>query len=195
MAEVDVKKPVPIAEEAPMQATQRREGIVPRRRPFDPFPFALLPQEYFGLGPFAILRRMQEEMDRDVREFLTPIDRIVPEMTAWTPAIEVFEQNKQLVVRVELPGLKPGDVTVEATEEALVIRGEKKTEVVDGKEDLYRTERRFGAFYRAIPLPRIAVPDATKAIFRNGLLEVTVPLVADLAKPWQVPIETAEATE
>ena len=97
---------------------------------------------------------------------------------AWTPTIEVFEKDNRLVTKVDLPGLKKEDVKVEVADGHLAISGERKREVEEKKKNVYRSEREYGSFYRAVPLPVGVKLEDVKATFANGVLEVSVPLPA-----------------
>ena len=134
--------------------------------------------------PFAIVRQMRSDLDRMFDDSLWPSFRWPsPPMTAadtptWSPTIEVFEKDNRLVTKVDLPGLKKGDVKVEVTDSRLAISGERKREVEEKKKNFYRSEREYGSFYRAIPLPEGVKPEDVKATFADGVLEVSVPLPA-----------------
>jgi HSP20 family protein len=112
------------------------------------------------------------------------------EEIAWRPEVEIFELENLLKIRVDLPGLKKEEVTVELTEVGLTISGERKREIKEEKKgEFYRTERVYGAFRRIIPLPETAKLEEVKAEFINGVLEVTVPLKARIeTKKRLVPI-------
>jgi HSP20 family protein len=98
------------------------------------------------------------------------------EARAWSPTIEVFEKDNRLVTKVDLPGLKKEDVKVEVTDGHLSISGERKREVEEKKKNVYRSEREYGSFYRAVPLPEGVKLEDVKATFADGVLEVSVPL-------------------
>ena len=93
----------------------------------------------------------------------------------WAPQVEVFERGNNLVVRADLPGLSREDVDVEVDDDALIIRGERHSDVEDEKEGYYRSERSYGSFYRAIPLPDNIDATQCNATFKEGVLEVTLP--------------------
>jgi HSP20 family protein len=138
--------------------------------------------------PFAALRQMTTDFDRIFDEagwpaFRWPVLRTqrFPDTTAWNPQIDVFEKDHRLVTKVDLPGMKKDDVKVEVTDGYLAISGERKTEVEEKKNDIYRCERSFGSFYRAVPLPEGVKLEDVKASFADGVLEVSVPLPAKAA--------------
>ena len=91
------------------------------------------------------------------------------------PALDVEETDDAVIVRAELPGLRPNDFTVEATEDRLVLRGEKGEEREEQGRGFHRLERRYGSFVRSIALPCEVDPDGTTARYRDGVLRVTLP--------------------
>ena len=93
----------------------------------------------------------------------------------WTPQIELSQQNNELVVRADLPGLKKEDVNIDVTDEAITISGERRQEQESESGGVYRSERSYGSFYRSIPLPRGTMSDQAKATFKDGVLEIRVP--------------------
>jgi len=133
--------------------------------------------------PFALLRQMTSELDRAFEawpSFRWPVFRAQPalEAAAWIPGIDVFERDNRLITKVDLPGLKKEDVKVEITDGHLAISGERKRESEEKKEHFYRSEREYGSFYRAVPLPDGVKLEDVKATFSDGVLEVSVPLPA-----------------
>jgi HSP20 family protein len=144
------------------------------------------------VDPFALLGRMTSEFDRMFEESGWPAFRTrrLTEPAAWSPNIDVFEKDNRLIARVDLPGMKKEDVKVEVADGQLTIAGERKHETEEKKENFYRCEREYGSFYREIPLPKGATLNDVKAVFENGVLEVSVPLaVHSEAKPRAVRIE------
>jgi HSP20 family protein len=121
-------------------------------------------------NPFAILDAFWPSMRWPSLE--------VAETRAWSPTIEVFEKDNRLVTKVDLPGLKKEDVKVEVTDGHLAISGERKREVEEKRNNVYRSEREYGSFYRAVPLPEGVKLEDVKATFADGVLEVSVPLPA-----------------
>jgi len=129
--------------------------------------------------PFSIMRRFSEEMDRMYEDFglgrgwLTPaLERTGLPQGTWSPQVEMFERNNELIIRADLPGMTKDDVKVEFTDEGLVIEGERRNENEEKGEGYYRSERTYGKFFRRIPIPEgVDAEDAT-ANFEDGVLEV-----------------------
>lgn len=150
----------------------RKAPVEKRVRRYDPF-FAtdiFRPGFPFGGSLFNLFPIEKETMD-------------------WVPAIEAREENGTFLVSAEVPGLKPEDVKVELTPEAIVLEGERKSETKEEKEGYYRSERAYGHFYRSIPLPEGVVPDKVKAELKEGLLRVTLPIEKVPENRRQIPIE------
>ena len=134
-------------------------------------------------SPFRLVRRFAEDMERLFEDFhdfrfgslfgreFFPFTKEF-EHVDWVPKIEVSEDNGELIVRADLPGLKKDDVKAELTNEALTLSGERKEEKEEKREGYYRSERSYGSFYRYIPLPQGAKTDTAKAEFHDGVLEV-----------------------
>jgi HSP20 family protein len=136
-----------------------------------------------GRDPFALLRQAAAELDRAFDgwpAFRWPsLGRLATlESVAWSPSIDVFERDSRLVTRVDLPGMKKEDVSVEVTDGHLALSGERKRETEEKKDNFYRSERQYGSFYREVPLPEGVKLEDVKATFSNGVLEVSVPLPA-----------------
>jgi HSP20 family protein len=156
-----------------------------------PATMMLAPGELFRMGPFALMRRMSEEMDRVFGEF--GLNRGEGSKAGWTPAIEVSQAEGKYLIRAELPGVNAKDVKLEITDEAVVLQGERTSEREEKKGNVHLTERQYGHFYRAIPLPEGAKAEEARAKFENGLLEVSVPVQEQKEKRREIPIEAAPA--
>jgi HSP20 family protein len=148
----------------------------------------LTPREFFRLNPFSLMRRITDDLDRVVRE--AGLTRTDGKKTVWSPAIEVTQSDGTYRIQADLPGLSPQDVKVDISEGEVAIQGERRHEHQETKEGVHRSEREFGVFYRRIPLPEGAEIDQAKASFRNGVLEITVPVRQQQTEHRYVPIET-----
>ena len=91
------------------------------------------------------------------------------------PALDLFEEKDEIVVKAELPGLEKDNVEVNLSDQTLTIKGEKKKEEEVKEEDYFRSERSYGRFVRSLQLPADVQGDKVKASFKNGVLEVRMP--------------------
>ena len=151
--------------------------------------------------PFALLRHMTAELDRAFEGWPTlrwPTMDLgtTAAGTVWSPKIDVFERDNRMVTRVDLPGMKKEDVSVEVTDGHLALSGERKHESEEKKDNVLRTEREYGRFYRMVPLPAGVKLDEVKASFSDGVLEVSVPMPAKPeANVRKIQIEEPQKTE
>ena len=139
--------------------------------------------DLFSAGPFGLMRRFSEEMDRMFAHTLSNF-----RSGTWSPDIEVRERNGNLEVTAELPGLTKDDVKVQCTEDRIIIEGEKRQEHEESKEGFHRTERSYGKFSRTIPLPQGTETDKAKAEFKDGVLKLTVPIPDSKQRRRDIPI-------
>jgi HSP20 family protein len=91
------------------------------------------------------------------------------------PAVDMEETEDALVVRAELPGLRPDDVNVEVTNNRLILRGEKREEREENRRGIHVVERRYGSFLRTIPLPYEIDAEHVEANAKNGVLTLRLP--------------------
>lgn len=91
------------------------------------------------------------------------------------PAIDVYEDKDDIVVKAELPGMTKDDVQVKLSDHLLTIKGEKRKEEEIKEENYYRSERAYGSFVRSLELPKDVHPEKVKAAFKNGVLEIRLP--------------------
>lgn len=106
----------------------------------------------------------------------------------WTPPCDVYETDKEIVLRAELPGLMKEDVFVSIESNVLTIRGERKFAEDVKREDFHRVERIYGEFLRSFTLPTYIDANKILAEFKDGLLTVTLPKHED-AKPKQIEVK------
>ncbi len=142
-----------------------------------------------ALAPAVNLTGLKNEMDR-LFEKLWDGDFAPVTIGEWMPALDLSESNESITVAVDVPGFEPKDIHVTFREGMLTIRGEKKLELERKDDKFYRSERTQGSFHRIVRLP-VAV-DATKiqANFRNGVLTITLPKVAEM-KGTDIPVKVA----
>jgi HSP20 family protein len=105
----------------------------------------------------------------------------------WFPAVDVYEDKENLVVKAEVPGMKKEDIEISLHDGFLSFSGERKQETKSEGEEACRSERWLGRFHRSISLPCQVEADKIKAAYTDGILTVTLPK-AEEAKPKQIPI-------
>jgi HSP20 family protein len=132
--------------------------------------------------PFA---QMRAEMDRLFENFIGR--GVFGSPTQWqatqlTPSIDVRENEKEIVVDAELPGMNENDVQVVVREGVLSLKGEKKSERDEKKDTYHLVERSYGSFDRSFRLPEGVNEEQIKADFNNGVLHVVVPKRPEAAK-------------
>ncbi len=123
--------------------------------------------------PFQDLKK---EMDRLWQEFFGK--SYLPErweVVEWAPAVDVSETEDEVIVKADLPGVKPEEIEINLVDNVLTIKGEKKRETEEKKENYYRVERYYGSFMRAIQLPSEVDVEKVKAQYKDGVLKVTLP--------------------
>lgn len=148
--------------------------------------------------PSMDLTRWERDMDRMMEDFFGR--RVRPwwpessfrtgELDIGTPAVDVFEEKDDIVVKAEIPGMDKENIEVNLTDHILTIKGEKRKEEEVKEENYYRSERSYGAFLRSVELPKEVHGDKVKASFKNGVLEVRMPKTEEAkAKEIKVKVE------
>jgi HSP20 family protein len=131
--------------------------------------------------PFAELAELRTRFER-LLEDAEPRGRM------WTPAIDVVHDDGHLVMKADIPGIKPEEIDIEVDDGILTVSGRHEETTEDKDERFVRRERRYGAFLRRLPLPEGVDAKKIKATTKDGVLEVTVPLPKDTPKPEPVRI-------
>ncbi len=122
--------------------------------------------------PFSELMSLREAMDRFFEEGFT---RAAPWRAFVTPAVDMYQTDKDVVVKASLPGVKPDDLEISVVGDSLTIKGETKGEEKIAREDYFYQERRFGSFARTLTLPVPVQTDKAEAKFEDGVLTLTLP--------------------
>ena len=143
--------------------------------------------------PMRELNSLQSEMNR---LFNTVFDSPSASggLRRWVPAMDLVETPEHFVLRADLPGLAEDDVKIEIEDNVLTVSGERKAEHETREEGFYRMERSFGAFSRALTLPKGINADAVAASFDRGVLEVRIPK-PEQAKPRRISISAGGADD
>jgi HSP20 family protein len=140
--------------------------------------------------------RFSHEIDRMFDEFWYPsFFRRGRAARMWSPQVDVMEHSGELVVKADLPGIRREDLAVEVTEGMLTLRGERRQDEEREEEGFYRVERSYGSFLRTIPIPPGVDPEQVKASFRNGVLEIRMPMQKEMERARQIEIQEGSEGE
>ena len=138
------------------------------------------------LSTWPTLGRLTDLRDEIDRFFEAPLAR-TSEFLGWAPVFDVYEEKDNFIVMAELPGVKKEDISVSLHDGNLIISGERKSETKGEGTEVYRAERYFGKFERAVSLPAAVSASNVKAEYRDGVLTVTLPKTEE-AKPKQIEV-------
>ena len=138
--------------------------------------------------PAREMMTLREAMDRLFDDaFTRPLSL---SGNTWSiPAVDMYQTDNEVVVKVALPGIKADEVQINVTGEVLTLKGETKQENETKEKAYHIREQRWGAFERSLVLPTEVVADKAKADFENGILTITLPK-ADEVKPKTINIKT-----
>ncbi len=137
-------------------------------------------------SPLRDLWDLQDEVNRAFSGFRGGHER--GEMTAWAPAVDIYEDKEAVKLTAELPGMRKDDVKISVENGVISIKGERRFKEETKKDNYYRIERSYGTFSRSFTLPPTVEAGKIKANMRDGVLEVLIPKKEE-AKPKEVEIE------
>jgi HSP20 family protein len=139
--------------------------------------------------PFRGATSLQEQVNR---LFNDVFERQGEEssLTAWAPAVDIYETEHELVVKADLPEVDPKDLDIRVENNILTIRGERKFEKKVNEDNYLRVERAYGSFARSFTLANTVNSDAIKAEYQNGVLTLSIPKKEE-AKPKQIKVNVA----
>jgi HSP20 family protein len=126
--------------------------------------------------PFSELGELRSRFDRLFDDWLDGDER------AWTPAIDVVREEDHLVLRADLPGIKPEEVNIEVEDDILRVSGEHRESKQEKDNNYVRRERRYGSFSRSMALPAGVDAKKIKAKTHDGMIELTIPLPKEAKK-------------
>jgi HSP20 family protein len=132
------------------------------------------------LKEFASLQeRLEEALDDTLFKFQLESPK---SPNGWVPPVDIYETANRIVLKAEVPGMHREDITVEITESVLTLKGEKRVERELEEANYHRLERVFGAFERRFSLPNTVDQENVKAIYKDGVLEISLPRVSKAQK-------------
>jgi HSP20 family protein len=137
--------------------------------------------------PARDLARLQEEVSR---LFDDRMPMRSGESVGWTPACDVYEDEEGVSLRFDLAGVEPKDVDIRFENGVLTLRGERKLEREDKRDNYHRVELAYGTFTRSFSLPATIDPEKIQASSKNGVLTVHLPKKAE-AKPRAIQVKVS----
>jgi HSP20 family protein len=136
--------------------------------------------------PFRDLNTLNERMGSFLsRNWDGPLST-----TAWNPSVDIFENDNEVVIKAELPGMNAKDIEVKLENNVLFLRGERRFEKEAKEENYHRVEREYGNFSRAFSLPAAVNGDKVTAEYKDGVLKVVLPKKEEI-KPKPIKIAAA----
>jgi HSP20 family protein len=145
------------------------------------------------MTPFRGVTTLQDQINR---LFSDAFERNEGEsnLTAWAPAVDISENEHELLVKADLPGIDPKELDIRVENNVLTIRGERKFEKKVEQDNYLRVERTYGAFSRSFALANTVNPEGIKADYQNGVLNLIVPKREE-AKPKQIKVNVGSGAE
>ena len=142
--------------------------------------------------PFRGVSTLQDQINRLFNE---TFDRSSEEanLTPWAPAVDIFETEHELVVKADLPDIKPEELDIRVENNVLSIRGERQFEKNVNENNYLRVERSYGAFSRSFSLASTVNAEAIQADYNNGVLTLSIPKREE-AKPKQIKVRVETQT-
>ena len=134
--------------------------------------------------PFRELLTLQDRMNR-LFEARRPGSE--EPLGNWAPALDIYETEKEIVLKADLPGIKLDDVDIRVENNVLSVRGERRFEKEVKEDNYHRVERTYGNFVRTFTLPNTVDADKIAAAYDNGVLRITMPKREE-ARPKQIRI-------
>ncbi|HEX4002058.1 MAG TPA: Hsp20/alpha crystallin family protein [Candidatus Acidoferrales bacterium] len=137
--------------------------------------------------PFQNLATLQDQVNRLLEAPLAGRRAENSNLTAWAPAVDIYETENELVIKADLPDINEKDLDVRVENNLLAIRGERKFEQKVKEDNYLRIERTYGSFSRSFSLPTTVNTESINAEYKNGVLTVQLPKRAE-SKPRQVKV-------
>jgi HSP20 family protein len=140
-------------------------------------------------SPLADVAVLQNRLNSIFNDFARPEgEQESLAMGSFIPPVDIYEDAHQLVLKLEVPGIKQEDLDVRVENQTLTVKGERKFESNEKEENFHRIERRYGSFTRSFTLPQTVDTAAVKATYEHGVLAIAL-AKKEAAKPKQVKVE------
>ena len=136
--------------------------------------------------PFREFSTLQDRINRAFRESRTGEDDSLT-TSSFSPAVDVYEDEHQVSLKIEVPGIDEKDINVQVENNTLTVHGERKIEKEEKEENYRRVERQYGSFTRTFTLPTTVDTENVAATYDKGVLKIALPKKAE-AKPKQIKV-------
>ena len=138
--------------------------------------------------PFRDLISIREKMNRLFEDAVTARgDDKDMVSSSWTPSVDIYESENDLVLKAELPGIEDKDIEIKIEDNTLTLKGERNLEKEVKEDNHHRIERSYGSFFRSFSLPHYIDQDKIKAEHEDGILKITMAKKPEL-KPRKVKV-------
>jgi HSP20 family protein len=144
-------------------------------------------------GPFEDVALLQKRLNTIFNDFARPEGSALTG-SSFVPAVDVYEDPQKLVLKLEIPGVKPEDVDIRLENQNLVVKGERRFEENEKAENFHRIERRFGSFVRSFTLPQTVDSESVSATYDAGVLTISLTKKAE-AQPKQIKVQVGKGAE
>lgn len=142
--------------------------------------------------PFREVVALQNRMNslfREMNETESPLTT-----ASFVPAVDIYEDNKKVVLKIEVPGIEEKDLDIRVENNVLTVKGERKFEKDEKEENFHRIERRYGSFYRSFTLPSTVDAEHVAASYTNGVLKLDISKKPE-AQPKQIKVNVGSKQE
>ena len=146
--------------------------------------------DLWNWSPVEPLSTLSEEINRLFDSPFGEFTRHMKLFNGWMPALDVYEDKDNLIVKAELPGMKREEIDISVHDGTLTVSGERTYEEKNQDAEPYRSERFFGRFHRTLALPKPVQTDKAKANYKDGILTVILPKTEE-AKPKQIQVNVS----
>ena len=143
--------------------------------------------------PFRELSTVQDRVNRLFEDAMKSPFRADEGLAsaAWAPAVDIYETDKEIVMKAELPEMQEKDIAIKVEDNILVVSGERRMEKEVKEENYHRIERSYGNFHRSFTLPQTVDRENIKASYKDGVLKVVIQKKEEV-KPKQIKIDVGQ---
>jgi len=139
--------------------------------------------------PFREVQSLQNRVNSLFRDFSEGEGALTT--ASFVPAVDVYEDEKKVVLKLEVPGIEEKDLDVSIERNTLTVKGERKFDQEEKEENFHRIERRYGSFFRAFTLPSTVDTESVKAEYSAGVLKLELAKKAE-AQPKQIKVSVGK---